>query len=597
MLPRIAWITVIAIGGICCLPPAARAADNPPAGGWHAIGQTAAAVARAKKLGRPVAVLWYLDVQKNGPASQWINGWKQADLPKSFVCIEIASKTQNGAVNLGDPFLIKLLRNSKIDLRQLRPPYVLLGNADAAFYGVIEIHTSAPDAVRILRAARAKGAPVAGGGAPDNTKPPPNDAKPPPDIAEAKRTLAAARELWSARNFTEAMVHFRKLATFVKAYPKTAITAELRKNGSAINKRGALELRKARRLMAANQFAKAVEEAQRIHDTYAGFKTADKAKALFEKIKAAHEGRVADGGGDKPKSPRKKRTSIWYDADERAEAFERAAMLGRPVVLLWHIKGRNSAKIREWKQSADIAKSFIGILLPAKIEGNMISMNDPFLTAMYSSSGIKGGLFLPYAFFGTASGECFSHVSATATAPELKAATKAAAKKFGPIPSARQALTAWKRLKVARKLWKEEKFDKALAGYRKVMALKAKNPKLPILAELDKDVHTINSRGFEELKAAEELLEANKLDQAEAKVRKIYGKYKGFDTTKDAKELYAKVRIALKERASAAKEIGKTPGSDKPDTTTNNEDKTTAANDKNKKEEDAPADPDLEDDF
>ncbi len=626
MLPRTALVMVIAIGGVFSLPHVAAAADNPPAGGWYAVDQTAAAIAQAKKLDRPVAVLWYLDVQKAGPVGQWIDGWKRADLPKSFVCIEIVSKTQNGAVQIGDQFLIKLLTSSKIDPHRLRPPYVLLGNADAASYGVIETLTSAPDAVRILRAARAKRAPAAGDGSPvakakpdvkprpavkpePDVKPKPDAPKPVPVTDKATQALATARRLWSARKFTEAMVHYRKLALFAKAKPETVIVAELEKDEPAISEQGAVELEKARRLLAADEFAKAVREARRIHTTYKGFETSVEAKALFDEIKAAHKARVADGGDDKPRSTRKKKASLWYDADEQAEAFERAAMLGRPVVLLWHIKGESTAKVREWKRSSDISKSFVGILLPAKIEGNMISINDPFLQAMYSSSGIKGGLFLPYAFFGTTRGECFSHVLASATSQDLKTAVRAAVKKYGPIPNARQALTAWKRLRAARKLWKEKKFDKALAGYRKVMALKTKNPRLPILAELNDDVHAINRRGFEELQAAEKLLEDNKLDQAKAKVSEIYGKYKGFDTAKDAKELYAKVRTALKERAIATKEIGEVPRSDKPaandkpvtndkpDTTTNKESEATVANDKNQKEDDTGTDPDLADDF
>ena len=608
MLSRIVLATALAIGGVLSLPPAALAAANPPASGWYPIDQEAAALAQAQKLNRSVAVLWYLDVQNAGATGQWINGWKQAGLPKDFVCIEIASKTQNGAVQIGDPFLIKLLRNSKIDPLRLRPPYVLLGNTDATFYGVIEIPTSAPDAVRILQAARAKHPPAVDGEAavveakPDKTKPDkakPDKAKPAPVAEKPRQTLAVARKLWSVGTFTGAMVHYRKLAAFVKTSPEAAVAAELKKDEPAINNKGASELKKAKRLLAAGKFAQAVKEARRIHATYTGFETADKAMALFEEIKAAHQERVAKGGDDKPKSRRKKRkTAIWYEADEQAEAFERAAMLGRPVALIWHVEGQGTAKITKWKQSSEISNSFIGILLPAKVQGNAVSVDDPFLQGMFSTSGIKGGLFLPYVFFGTSRGQCLGYASGTSTAGDLKTAVQAAVRKYGPIPSASQALAAWRKLKTARKLWKEEKFDKALANYRRVMALKAINPRLPILAELNKDIPALDRRGFEELQAAEQLLEDNKLEQAEATVREIYGKYKGFDTAKDAKELYAKVKAALKEKTIAAKRIETIERGDEP--AANGEKKDDADDEKkndgdnNKKGEE---DEGLEDDF
>ena len=604
MLSRIVLAMVLTIGGGVSLPLAASAADKPPADGWHPIDQNAAALAQAKKLNRPVAVLWYADAQKAGVVGRWVDLWKQAGLPKDFVCIEIVSKTQNNAIQIVEPLLIKLLQNSKIDPRGLRPPYILLGNADAAFYGLIEIPTTAPDAVRILRAAKAKHPPAVGGGAAVVERKP-DKAKPLLRAEKSRHALAIARKLWSVGTFTGAMVHYRKLAAFVTANPEAAVAAELKKDEPAINNKGASELKKAKRLLAAGKFAQAVKETKRIRATYAGFETADKAEELFEKIKASHQERVAKSGDNKPESRRKRKASIWYEADERAEAFKRAAMLGRPVVLVWYIKGQDEDKIQEVKRSSDISKNFIGILMLAKIlekkkdavtKGNVISMDDPFLQGMFSTSGIKGGLSLPYAFFGTSRGECLGYSSAQASARDLRAAAQAAVKKYGWIPSTRQALAAWKMLKAARKLWEEEKFDKALANYRKILALKAINPRLPILAEVDKDSDAVNRRGYEELQAAEQLIEDNKLEQAEAKVREIYDKYKGFNTAKDAKELHAKVKTKLKEKAIAAKEIKKDAVAEPPRKPAA-DDKPAANDEKNDDGNDNKQGEDYEDDF
>ncbi len=611
--------------------PTAAAAEDQNAARWYTLAERDAALQLAVKHKLPVAVLWYGNNQKAGLLDQWLKQWKASDLKTHFVCIDAETAVQNNQITSVDPFVMKLLQNTSVDLKQLMPPYLLLGSAEGKCYSYVYLRTSPPDAVQAVLKALAHHRAAVGGVRIDiEVKPkPPEPAKPGAEPAALKQKSDAARKLWREGKHEEAMARYRELAAARAADPNSAVAAELAKDEPAINARGTAGLKAAVKAANEGNLDKAAADLAKIETTYKGFRPAAEAARLLAQIKAAQAragaggvARKPDNGGAKqpakpapePKAPagpgpdpeakpRRWSGKVSFTGKEKDEALATAAMLSRPVALIWYIDGQSAGKVGEWRRMPEVSKHFVSIRMKAEMQGRMISMNDPLLNRMFTTSGMPQGqgLMLPYLFLGTSDGQCHAYVEGGSSASAARTAARTAVKKFGRTLSTKNALAAWRRLEDARRLWGQGKHGAALAKYRDVIGLKAVNPKLPIIAELNKDIGWIDRRGTEELAEAERLLEKGELKPALREVRRIHAAYKGFDTTKDAKELHKKVRIAIKEKALAAKGIGEgaepdDPMAEKPAKPPDKpDDKPDAGGDKGK-DEDKPK-PDYEDDF
>ena len=250
------------------------------------------------------------------------------------------------------------------------------------------------------------------------------------------------------------------------------------------------------------------------------------------------------------------RIKAWYEMDEKAQALEAARIFGRPIALAWHLEGRSKNNLRKWKTSS-LAKYCVGLTVASKLNKNTYGLDDELLRRVFMASGLDlQATRPPCVFICTTSGQFLSIVRADANKDGIAAVLREVAKKYGRIPTVRQAVGGWKRLDAARKHWSVGKYAAALDCYREVAALEKLNPAMPIIGELHKDTGAIALRGARELEAAKELLTTGKLKEAEARVRQIHRTYKGFDTAKEAKALFAQVRVAQNERAIAAKETG-----------------------------------------
>ena len=461
----------------------AHAAQKDAGAGWYSIGQKAAALEQAKKLGRPIAVLWYAKSQNAGASGQWIAARKRSGLPKQFVCIVAESTIQNNVIGGVDPLVMQLLQTTGLNLAQLPPPpYLLLGTAEGKCYSHLTVRSTPADTAKNVQIA-------------------------------------------------------------------------LDKHGNA-----------------------APGKAQQ--------RAGDAAKKPDDKAKQP-------AGAEPVNTPPKKlKIKSWYGPSEQAMALRAARALGRPVAVLWHVGEQKGAKIGRWQRS-DLPKYFVGMTIVSKMKDGAIDISDEFLVKLYSSSGLKGGLFPPYVFLATIDGHCYAVINSGASAEEVRKVMFEALKKYGKLLSKRQAFAAWQRLEAARRLWAEKKHEAAMPHFRALLALKEVNPNLPIITELNKDVEIIDRKGAEDLQAAEMLLADGKFAEAEAQVRKIYRAYQGFDTTKDAKELFKKVKTAQKSGGLADRTIKQV------DDKTNGKEPPKKDDDKGKVEEkkDDKTKPDYNDDF
>jgi hypothetical protein len=439
--------------------------------------------------------------------------------------------------------------------------------------------------------------------------------------AALQQKLNEARELWKAGKHEEALARYRALAAARKTSPNSPVMAELRKDAQAINHRAMTELNGA--VAAANngRLDEAAKETERIVAAYEGFAAAQQAKQLLAQIQAAQKQRVIALPGPNiqppaaPKQPqnpaappaakppatpatRIPRIKGWYEMNEKAQALEAARIFGRPIALAWHLEGRSKGNLRKWKTSS-LAKYCVGLTVASKLNKNTYGLDDELLRRVFTASGLDlQATRPPCVFVCTTGGQFLAIVRADTDKDGIAAVLREVAKKYGRIPTVRQAVGAWKKLDAARKHWSAGKYAAALDYYREVAALEKLNPAMPIIGELHKDMGAIALRGARELEAAKELLTTGKLKEAEARVRQIHRTYKGFDTAKEAKALFAQVRVAQNERAIAAKETGEadldepTEGAAKED-----DDKADPGKNEDDKDETVDEDDGLEDDF
>ncbi len=230
----------------------------------------------------------------------------------------------------------------------------------------------------------------------------------------------------------------------------------------------------------------------------------------------------------------------WYTAKNFEEAKKQATILGRPLAILVHDKGSScglhNGQRAEWKRLRSL-NSFVCVLLEQSEEKQ-------FVGQLRKASAGAEGKYIPWLFLTTVEGKYLGVVPYDTSGKATRKIIADARKKFGPIPSPATAKAVWKRLLIARKLWEQEKYDKALPLFRQVAALKKKNPNLPILTELKKDEKAINERGSEALEGARALVDGGKLEEAKAAVKKIHAAYKGFEVAGKAVELAGEIKKA-----------------------------------------------------
>jgi hypothetical protein len=104
-----------------------------------------------------------------------------------------------------------------------------------------------------------------------------------------------------------------------------------------------------------------------------------------------------------------------------------------------------------------------------------------------------------------------------------------------------------------RRLWRGGEYDAAMKHYRKVMILANINPRMGIVIELNKDGLAIDHRGAPLLKAALDQYGRGELDEAEESVRQIHKMYRGFETARQARELFDKISATRQAKIAAAK--------------------------------------------
>ena len=225
---------------------------------------------------------------------------------------------------------------------------------------------------------------------------------------------------------------------------------------------------------------------------------------------------------------------------ELDRAVDNATKLGRPLAIFWTSDSTcrvEADKVAEWKTLKHM-KYFVLVTVSFTVPADGVldlTKQPEFISKMYTGSAGKQGSLLPIMFLGTVDGEFLGVVPTDMKKTEAEATLRRAAAKFGPQLPLAAAAAVWKKLQAARKHWRANEIGSALVCYRTVLACEKVNPKLPILAEVEKDADVVNAKGSEFIEKAEELLDAGKRDEAEALLRRIGKAFEGFEVADEAK--------------------------------------------------------------
>ena len=268
MKPRVLIITLLLVA---LTAASALAATSPPKkkrtkpARWHEPKELQKAVTLAKKLGRPVALLW--QASRQGPQKEW----KDMPLMKYFVCIMVDVKIgPNNIIDLGKQpkLLTKLFQASGTDPRNIVFPMLFLGTLDGEFLGMLPSGATGDAAKKTVRTALKKFGKML----------------PASKAVAVWKKLETARKLWAEKKYLEAMPYYREVATVKDVNPKLPILKELETDRKAIEEKGAEALKEAENLSQAAKFDEAKATVRVIYKAYQGFETAKAAKELFAQI-------------------------------------------------------------------------------------------------------------------------------------------------------------------------------------------------------------------------------------------------------------------------------------------------------------------------
>ena len=229
----------------------------------------------------------------------------------------------------------------------------------------------------------------------------------------------------------------------------------------------------------------------------------------------------------------------WYSGADVDKGIEVAKVLGKPVAIMVQIDNSScplhNAQRARWR-ALSYLKHFVCVMVDVKQKGPAA------LTSLQRAGGAKAGRFVPQLFVGSADGEFLDVVPYNTTNSDTEKKLKAARQSYGPVPPRATALALWKKLKVARKLWAEDKIGPAMGRYQQVRAKARANPKLPVFKELQKDAKAINAKGQELIKKAKKMAEDGKLAEAQAYAAKLVKAFKGFEVAKGAQQALAELQ-------------------------------------------------------
>jgi len=224
----------------------------------------------------------------------------------------------------------------------------------------------------------------------------------------------------------------------------------------------------------------------------------------------------------------------WYQPAEFDNAVKAAATLGQPLAILYQEPDstcpKHNAQRSAWMRAPELT-GFIRVSVDYRAVPELV-------TDLRMEAKDKAGKIIPILFLGTASGKLLGVIPYAAPPMQFQVAVADALKSFGPVLSPKTALELWKKLRLARTLWKAGKTDAAMVCYQTIKREERKNPKLPIFLEMHKDDEKINDKGVEELAEIKQLFEQeDKQREARAALTAFRRRYANFKPAEDAKKL------------------------------------------------------------
>ncbi len=267
------WLVVaVLILGSSGLSPAADDVAT-----WYNFADYNKAIDTAKRLGRPIALMWQETNSMNATHNDQRKLLENLKPLGYFACVKLDTKEQ-------PELLGKFIQASGL-LKQGQSvvvPMVLLGTIDGEFLGVIPAGARSEDAAKTALAALKQYGPLL----------------PAPKALALWKKLEAARKSWSDGKFADALASYQEVRAAQKINSKFPILKEVENDTPEINKKGEELIAQSLQLAKESKFAEAKALIAKICDRFRGFKVAEAAEEAKKQI--ASEAAKAAEAAEKP---------------------------------------------------------------------------------------------------------------------------------------------------------------------------------------------------------------------------------------------------------------------------------------------------------
>ncbi len=254
-------LVVLAVAALC-----AGAMAGPKAT-WHPAEKLDRAVAGAKKLGRPIAIMLQ-DSQSTCPLhNSQRSRWKSNSMFRYFVCVIAESKGER-------PPVLTALERAAAGKQGKFIPRIYLGTPEGDLLGVIPYKTPDADAAKLVRAALKKNGPM---------------------MSRAKalglwKKLVKARKLWGDEKYAAAVACYSEIKAKAKTNPGLSVFKELAKDEKLINDKGKELIAKARQLAKDGQPDEAKALLTKLCRAFKSFDVAKECRAALAEIEGGGSG-------------------------------------------------------------------------------------------------------------------------------------------------------------------------------------------------------------------------------------------------------------------------------------------------------------------
>jgi hypothetical protein len=231
-----------------------------------------------------------------------------------------------------------------------------------------------------------------------------------------------------------------------------------------------------------------------------------------------------------------KSDKAWRPEAELPKALADSVRFGRPVAAMYYLP--NSTCPIHARDVATV-RGFSSLSGCERVEINASPIEGAELDKLFKIAAVNHELSFPVVVLMKGDGSVVQVIRPDSGDKKLQEAISS----LGPLPDKQTMTKLWADLERARALFQEEKdgnVEKALKLYAPLMKLRTANPSLGLVTEFEKDIPAIEASGTLAITAAQELVDAGKLQEGTKSYNQVKRLYQGFEAGRTAEEALKK---------------------------------------------------------